>query len=125
MKIAKKANRKQRVAWNAEMRAFQEQMSSSWQDLNAKLEELFAGIDEEELQKELDELTADSEPLAEDEFCSIQPDGFWYVNRKTGKARIIQDGQVVGETQAEFVLIHGVKHWKCGSKVYPMENNNE
>ncbi|MBR3482310.1 MAG: hypothetical protein IKH45_05440 [Neisseriaceae bacterium] len=122
MKIAKKANRKQRIIWNAEMRAWKQE---SFAKLQNSLNELFAGIDEEELQKELDELTADSEPLAENEFCSIQPDGFWYVNRETGKARIIQDGQVVGETQAEFVLIHGVKHWKCGSKVYPMENNNE
>ena len=122
MKIAKKANRKQRIIWNAEMCAWKQE---SFAKLQNSLNELFAGIDEEELQKELDELTADSEPLAENEFCSIQPNGFWYVNRETGKARIIQDGQVVGETQAEFVLIHGVKHWKCGSKVYPMENNNE
>ncbi|MBQ9682484.1 MAG: hypothetical protein IJV35_04355 [Neisseriaceae bacterium] len=122
MKIAKKANRKQRIIWNSEMRAWKQE---SFAKLQNSLNELFAGIDEEELQKELDELTADSEPLAENEFCSIQPNGFWYVNRETGKARIIQDGQVVGETQAEFVLIHGVKHWKCGSKVYPMENNNE
>ena len=122
MKIAKKANRKQRIIWNSEMRAWKQE---SFAKLQNSLNELFAGIDEEELQKELDELTDDSEPLAENEFCSIQPDGFWYVNRETGKARIIQDGQVVGETQAEFVLIHGVKHWKCGSKMYPMENNNE
>ena len=122
MKIAKKANRKQRIIWNSEMRAWKQE---SFAKLQNSLNELFAGIDEEELQKELDELTADSEPLAENEFCSIQPNGFWYVNRETGKARIIQDGQVVGETQAEFVLIHGVKHWKCGSKVYPVENNNE
>lgn len=122
MKIAKKANRKQRIIWNAEMCAWKQE---SFEKLQNSLNELFAGIDEEELQKELDELTADSEPLAENEFCSIQPDGFWYVNRETGKARIIQDGQVVGETQAEFVLIHGVKHWKCGSKMYPVENNNE
>ena len=122
MKIAKKANRKQRIIWNSEMRAWKQE---SFAKLQNSLNELFAGIDEEELQKELDELTADSEPLAENEFCSIQPNGFWYVNRETGKARIIQDGQVVGETQAEFVLIHGVKHWKCGSKMYPVENNNE
>ncbi|MBR7001343.1 MAG: hypothetical protein IKI11_01585 [Neisseriaceae bacterium] len=122
MKITKKANRKQRIIWNAEMCAWKQE---SFAKLQNSLNELFAGIDEEELQKELDELTADSEPLAENEFCSIQPNGFWYVNRETGKARIIQDGQVVGETQAEFVLIHGVKHWKCGSKMYPVENNNE
>lgn len=121
MKIAKKANRKQRVAWNKQMKSFSEGMSASWVNLQAKLEEIFAGIDEEELQSFLGEGVA----LAENEFCSIQPDGFWYVNRETGKARIIQDGQVVEETQAEFVLIHGVKHWKCGDKVYPMENNNE